>query len=198
MWNLPPPLGFVGFDPAAPVRIYQRDLPHWRQEGVTYFTTFRLADALPASRLQELAALRAEWERLHPPPRNDAQWQALARMTIQNVEHWLDQGSGCCILKEAFAADIVEDKLRYFDGERYELGAYVIMPNHVHALVRPFSDELYPLEKIEQGWKAYSSREIGAARGTRGNLWQWESYDRIVRDEEHLWHCLQYIWRQSR
>lgn len=26
-------------------------------------------------------------------------------------------------------------------------------------------------------------------------MWQEESYDRIVRDEEHLWRCVQYIGR---
>jgi hypothetical protein len=41
--------------------------------------------------------------------------------------------------------------------------------------------------------EGFSSREINAAQGTRGKLWQHESYDRIVRDEEHLWRCLQYI-----
>ena len=31
------------------MRVYERNLPHWRQEGGTYFVTFRLADSLPAS-----------------------------------------------------------------------------------------------------------------------------------------------------
>ena len=39
MWNLPAPPGFVGFDPNKPMRFYERNLPHWRQEGATYFTT---------------------------------------------------------------------------------------------------------------------------------------------------------------
>ena len=67
------------------------------------------------------------------------------------------------------------------------------MPNHVHVLVRPFSDALAPLEHIEQGWKANTARAIHLVRGTAGRLWQRESFDRIVRDEEHLWRCLQYI-----
>ncbi len=193
MWNLPAPPGFVGFDPQRPVRIYERSLPHWRQDGVTYFTTFRLADSLPAARLRELTALRAQWENGHPPPRSEAQWKELSRTTIEHVERWLDDGAGSCLLQEDFAAEIVAHKLRHFDGAQYELGAYVIMPNHVHVLVRSFSDALYPLEAIEQGWKAHSSREINLARGTQGHLWQSESFDRIVRDEEHLWKCLQYI-----
>ena len=63
MWNLPAPPGFRGFDEHRPVRFYRRHLPHWRQEGITYFVTFRLADALPQAKLRELAAMRKEWLR---------------------------------------------------------------------------------------------------------------------------------------
>ena len=198
MWNLPPPPGFVGFDPQKPVRIYERNLPHWRQEGVTYFTTFRLADSIPAGRLRELAALREQWERLNPPPRSEDQWQEISRTTFEHIERWLDGCSGCCVLQESFAADIVEQKLKHFAGVQYELGAFVIMPNHVHVLVRPFSDAEQPLEAIEQAWKTHSSRGVNRARGVEGQLWQPESFDRIVRDEEHLWRCLQYIGSNPR
>jgi putative transposase len=109
MWNLPAPHGFVGFDPLSSVRIYERSLPHWRQEGVTYFTTFRLADSLPEARLRELTSLRAAWERANPPPRSEAQWKELARTTIQHVEKWLDEGAGCCVLRQQAAANIVEE-----------------------------------------------------------------------------------------
>jgi REP element-mobilizing transposase RayT len=198
MWNLPAPPGFIGFDPQKPVRIYERTLPHWRQEGVTYLTTFRLADSLPEPRLRELLALRAEWEKLNPPPRSEIQWKQLSRTTIEHIERWLDEGAGSCVLQEVFAADILERKLKHFDGVQYELGAYVIMPNHAHVLVRPYSDSLNPLETIEQAWKAYSAREINLQRNEQGQLWQAESFDRIVRDEEHLWRCLQYIGDNAR
>ena len=63
MWNLHAPPEFRGFDETLPVRFYRRHLPHWRQEGATYFVTFRLADALPQNKLRELAALREQWLR---------------------------------------------------------------------------------------------------------------------------------------
>ena len=49
-FNLDPPPGFRGLDPHRPVKIYTRNLPHWRQAGASYFVTFHLADALPAAR----------------------------------------------------------------------------------------------------------------------------------------------------
>src|SRR5258707_12522120 len=65
MWNLPPPPGFQGLHPDKPVTAYQRHLPHWRQDGATYFVTFRLADA--ESRPRTRAALAPGG----PPARNN-------------------------------------------------------------------------------------------------------------------------------
>ncbi len=67
------------------------------------------------------------------------------------------------------------------------------MANHVHAIVRPLFDQLHPLEDILGGWKQYSSNNNNAARVTKGPWWLDESFDRLIRDEEHLWKAIQYI-----
>jgi hypothetical protein len=36
------------FDSEADFQVYRRKLPHWRQAGVTYFVTFRLASRFVA------------------------------------------------------------------------------------------------------------------------------------------------------
>jgi len=82
-----------------------------------------------------------------------------------------------------------------FDGERYELGAYAVMPNHVHAIVRPMLPKEHPLETIIGSWKQHAATRIHQRAGTSGNLWQDEAFDRIIRDEEHLYRVLQYIGR---
>jgi len=89
----------------------------------------------------------------------------------------------------------VAKSLRYFDGERCELGAYVVMPNHVHAIVRPFARDDMALSRILQSWKRHASRQINQLLGRSGALWQDECYDRLLRDEPHLWNTLQYIGR---
>jgi len=198
MLNLLPPPNFQGFDSSGKVRIYTRHLPHWRQEGATYFVTFRLADSLPAGRIRELAYLREQWEQRNPPPRNEAAWEALTRTTMERVERWLDAGSGSCQLRRSEAAALVEQSLRHYDGQQYDLNAFVIMPNHVHLLVRPYSDCDHPLERIEQAWKSHSSRNINELFGASGALWQTESFDRIVRDDEHLLKCIHYIGSNPR
>ena len=74
-FNLPPPPGFRGLDENLPLTFYTRNLPHWRQKGATYAVTFRLNDALPQSKLQELKRHRARWEQQHPEPRSERDWK---------------------------------------------------------------------------------------------------------------------------
>lgn len=57
MLNLSAPPNFRGLDPDKPIRVYYRYLPHWRQDGATYFVTFRLGDALPQEKLEYLQRL---------------------------------------------------------------------------------------------------------------------------------------------
>jgi REP element-mobilizing transposase RayT len=181
---------------------------------VTYFLTFRLADSLPQSKLRELAGLRHEW--LNTVGRSSApssfmlrhqdnrpfnaqkKWKDVSEEWIERVEDWLDEGSGSCVLRSKEAAAAVEKCLRHDDGKQYELIAFVVMPNHVHLLARPFSDSLYPLERLEQKWKSFSARQINRHFGTASPVWQGESFDRIVRDEEHLFRCLQYLGSNPR
>ena len=221
MWNLPPPPGFQGLHPDRPVTMYERHLPHWRQEGATYFVTTRLGDSLPQNKLHELDGLRKEWDRLHPPPRTKELLEEHSREIVQKIEHWLDQGMGSCVLRNPQNAKLVVESMHFLglptvgwdsspvrldaadrrtDGTgvpsyepRYELGAYVMMPNHFHAIVRPLGN--HSLEDILGSWKKFTSRRINALEGTSTELWQQESFDRIIRDEEHLWRTIQYIGR---
>ena len=200
-----PPDGFQAFDRHGEVTMYHRHLPHWRQKGATYFVTFRLADSLPQEKLNELKNIREEWKDKHfgglEPESNDNEsieeyqdeWKELTRLVTAKSEKWLDQGYGKCVLKELNVREIVIEALENFDGEQYELGAYVIMPNHVHLIMRPLGGN--ELENILQGRKRRTSREINKLVSQGGNLWQQESYDRIIRDAEHLWKTLQYIGR---
>ncbi len=101
------------------------------------------------------------------------------------------------------ARDIVAAALRHWHGERLQLIAAVVMPDHVHALIQP-------LEKLPGVWwdlaellhsiKSYSANEINKLDDRRGEpVWQTESYDRIVRDEREYGFVLQYIaWNPIR
>jgi putative transposase len=192
MWNLDAPPGFQGLRDDLDLNIYMRHLPHWRQDGATYYVTFRLTDSLPQSKLKELVDLRKEWYR-QPQPNSKEISEKYSREVMKKVEAWLDQGMGICILKHPAASETVAQAMHHFDGVRYQLASYIIMPNHVHVIVQPKILEDDPLEWIVHSWKRYTARQINEHLDRNGSLWQKESFDRIVRDEEHLYRCIQYI-----
>ncbi|HUS40559.1 MAG TPA: transposase [Pirellulales bacterium] len=195
-FNLPPPASFRGLHPDLPLTVYYRHLPHWRQEGATYFVTFRLADALPQEKLHFLKRLRDEWERTHPPPRSEADWKDYAREVTNSAERWLDEGYGACHFREQRWCDDLRERLHHFQGQRYFLSCWAIMPNHCHAVIQPFKE--YSLEDLLGAMKGVTARHINVALATSGSLWEEECYDRIVRDEQHLWRVIQYIGRNLR
>lgn len=77
------------------------------------------------------------------------------------------------------------------DSKFYSLVACVVMPNHVHAVF--LADQGYSLEQVMKGVKGASSRIVNAKRKSHGNLWQHESFDRIVRSEKELQGKLKYM-----
>ena len=80
MIGLPPlPPRFLPLDPYEPIRFYQRNLPHWRREGATYFITFHTRDSLPQEALADLRALRERWLATNPPPHDDERLLELSR-----------------------------------------------------------------------------------------------------------------------
>ena len=197
-WNLAPPPGFRGFLEHIPMLVYERNLPHWRQDGATYFVTFRLADSLPNSKLEELRLFKKEWELNNPPPRSYEMLDEIAREMFRRIEGWLDQGFGSCVLKNPKLSKHIVDSMHKRDGTEFELGCYVVMSNHVHAIVRPLKPSDNDLEMILGAWKGSSACEINRDRGDAGTLWLQESYDRIIRDEDHLWRVIQYIGRNPK
>jgi putative transposase len=195
-FNLDPPPGFRGLHPDVPVTMYQRHLPHWRQIGATYFVTFRLADSLPQEKITELQRWRLLWEQTHPQPRTEALWQDFAKQHSIKIEGWLDEGFGECVFRELKIATIMTDAMLHFQDDRCTTFVYVVMPNHVHVVMKPLED--WSLEQILDSWKGYVGHAVNKELKRSGVLWQEESYDRIIRDEEHLYRVVQYIGNNPR
>ena len=179
------------FDEFAEIDITRRNLPHWEQAGATYFVTFRLGDSLPTSKLSELEEERKRWLSFHPLPWSSGDTREYYERFSEQIEIWLDAGEGSCFLVRPEAAEIVAQALTRFAGERYELGPWVVMPNHVHALVTPRAG--HELGPILHSWKSFTSNRINALLGRSGALWQHESYDHIVRNDAGLSRLTDYI-----
>jgi carbamoylphosphate synthase large subunit/REP element-mobilizing transposase RayT len=182
---------FRGFDERGVLEMKQGHLPHWEQEGATYFVTFRLADSVAESVLATWREERAQWLKHHPQPWDWKTAHEYIRRFEEEREQWLDQRDGSCLLRQPSASRIVSETLRHFDRDRYLLDAYVVMPNHVHALVKPIGQ--HSMADILRSWKSFTANAINRALDRRGTVWMRETFDTIVRDEAHLDACRDYI-----
>jgi len=86
---------------------------------------------------------------------------------------------------------IVEQTLWFSHGERYGMDAYVVMPDHVHVLLKPLDGA--SLAKVMQGIKGFSARALHALLGRRGAFWQAESFDHVIRNEADWLDKVSYI-----
>jgi REP element-mobilizing transposase RayT len=157
-------------------------LPHWEQGSVWYFVTFRLADAIPVEVVEAIQRQRETWKRVHYlqnlPPATLIEYHQLFS---ERYEQLLHAGAGSCVLRDPANAEIVRGALSFFVSQRYELDEHVIMPNHVHVLVKPLPG--HRLVDILHSWKSFTANRLNRRLGRAGQLWQHESYDHIVRNE---------------
>jgi type I restriction enzyme R subunit len=121
---------FVPFDEHRAVRVCRRNLPHWRQDGVTYFVTFRLADSIPEFVVSAWESEKILWLKAHGITYDGEKgsWQtAFERLAIaerqafhehfnQRVQSCLDRGLGECHLHTPACVEIVRAKLLSRDG----------------------------------------------------------------------------------
>jgi type I restriction enzyme R subunit len=191
-------VNFKPFNPDGETRKFRNHLPHWRQEKVTYFVTTRLADSIPHGTLHVWQQERETWLRVHgcAVPANvemlpESTRAEFHRRFTAKFHEFLDAGEGACLLRDSENARIVGDALRFFDGERYGLGDFVVMPNHLHVLVAPAAG--HELSVILQSWKRFTAREINRRIACTGSLWQSESFNHIVRSEEQFARFRRYI-----
>ena len=179
------------FDPTDPVENLEGNLPHFRQSGRTYFVTFRTADSIPRQKLEEWLFERTDWLARHPEPHSlESKREYFQRFTAR-IQGWLDAGFGECELARVEVRDIVVKALNHFQHQRYQLRAWVVMPNHVHVVLTPIGD--HQVSEITHSWKSYTSKGINKLLGRQGNFWQKESFDHIVRSPESLERIEAYI-----
>jgi REP element-mobilizing transposase RayT len=170
-------------------------LPHWTLSyGGIYAVTFRLADSLPQSVLERLVRERTTLEheaiaRHGELARDEA--ARLAHLHSEKIEAYLDAGNGSCWLRRPDIAGIVSRAFSYFDGDRYRLHAWCVMPNHAHVLVEPLPG--FHLVDIVHSWKSFTAKAANKLLDRTGNFWQTEYYDHLIRDEADYAHAVWYI-----
>jgi REP element-mobilizing transposase RayT len=191
------------FDRHAEFSVVERRLPHWSQAGCLCFITWRTYDSIPQSVLSRWHADREAWLRKQGIDGDLTDWKSrlleLDRsLQIEFVktfsERWhrhLDSGLGACPLRDPELSRIVADSLHKFDGQRYLLTDFVIMPNHIH-LLASFKEEARMLDQCES-WKHFTAHEINKRLKQSGRLWQQDGFDHLVRTDDQFASLRQYI-----
>ena len=97
-------------------------------------------------------------------------------------------------------AAVVANALLHFNGSRYSLAAWCVMPNHVHVVVQPFAGNtggrpvpLAELPDILHSWKSFTAKEANKLLRRSGEFWQTESYDHLIRNEADFRHAVRYV-----
>ena len=184
------------FSRFAEATVHTRNLPHWAANSTLIFITYRLADSMSADKLRAWQGERDEWLRSHPEPWDDATAREYYDSFPVKLDEMLDAGYGSCVLVREDCRRIVVENLLHFDGERYALHSFVVMPNHVHVLVE--IEKRDDLPKIVHSWKSYTAKRINEAIGGSGGVWQREYYDRLIRDAAHYANTVEYIRKNAR
>lgn len=159
-------------------------VPH-RENKALQSITFRLYDSLPKEVIEEIKL------KLDINEDDDSYDSIQYQRLRQKIAEYEDAGYGQCFLRDERIAAIMQDTLKHFDGERYQLMCWCIMPNHVHVLIEV--NEGWSLSRIMHGWRSYTAKEANRILGRTGKFWMEEYYDRYIRDDNHLQKTINYI-----
>ena len=179
--------------------------PHWTREGAWYAVTFRLWDSLPQQAIESWLFERENIVKTAEQmkrPLSKHEEDRLRHLYSEKVERFLDAGYGSCYMKEERIAKEVSNALQHFEGRRYNLAAWCVMTNHVHAVVQPFAGiantggtpvPLTELPEILHSWKSFTAKEANKLLGRSGEFWQAEYYDHLIRNEADFSHAVRYV-----
>jgi hypothetical protein len=170
----------------------RRHLPHWEAERATYFVTFRLADPLPQEALrktlsdrEDIPAAAAHMGRTI----SETERKRLLKLLTARIEKYLDASVGACFLRNDAVAKVVADSLRQFDGTRYRLHAWCVMPNHVPVVFQTIAGNTLP--RILHSWKSFSAKRANKILQRSAEFWQGKYYDHLVRDVSEFHRAMQ-------
>jgi len=177
-----------------------RHLPHLFTNHNPIFITYRLKFTLPQALIAALNTRKTEWNRELQKLKDEERTEA-TKSRDGLFFSWFDELLAKAadipqVLHRADITEIISSAFAYFDNVQYQVLAYCVMPNHIHILILPLKQEsgdIYAPSHIIYSWKRWTANQINRVLGRQGNLWQQESYDHLVRDEEELMHTVEYI-----
>ena len=125
--------------------------------------------------------------------------EPVLHVTRRHLPHWTLAGSTYYVtfhvMQGSFSAAeraVVMDHIRAGQPQFYQLAAAVVMPDHVHLLIKPQPG--FSLSRVMKGMKGACARRLNELRSAHGRVWHEESWDRIIRDVAEFEEKLQYMY----
>ncbi len=180
-----------------PIRYWNRG-PHYMYPDSIVFLTWRLAETLPKHIIDLYEQLKndpdsteSKWEK-HQLEQNSYYYSKFEEYdkelaNFKSLDFSLNDPEISIILRNAF---------HYYDGKSYELHAYCIMHNHIHAIIRPLKNVINEYQKfgsIVRSYKSYTARKINKVLNKTGQIWNGYYFDRVIRDIDSYSRIIQYI-----
>jgi len=154
-------------------------LPHFDGGEIAQTINLHLADSVPRHVIER-------WQ--IELSKTAADMKSIIR---RRIERYLNQGYGECLFRNTTVARMTQDALLHFDGVRYRLSAWVVMPNHLHALLTPISP--WSLSLIMKNMKSYVAHDANRLLRRAGQFWMEDYFDRYIRDRNHFDNAIAYI-----
>lgn len=147
-------------------------LPHYDANGIVQHVVLRTRDSLPS-------AFYGSISRLDP------------REKRKLIDEALDASTTGKVFEDARCSNVLERQLMHFDGDRYDLLAWCIMPNHVHVVCCCLGET--SLGQIVRTWKVQTTVAINHLLGRRGPIFAPDYFDRFMRNGQQTERVIGYV-----
>ncbi len=160
---------------------YYDQLPHWVVDVGCYAITIRCKGTLPKQIIRQLAEIN---ESLQVIPAQSAEALQHYRRSFYILEAYLDNTSENTLFNECELRRSFSQFLKDYSFDGLEFQHWVIMPNHVHLLTKPFhAKTMEDFQRALRQFKLRTTNYINRTLNRSGSCWQKGWYDRWVRNE---------------
>jgi len=187
---------------------YRHYLPHFQQPGQAYIVTWCLKDAVPKkafltyTQKMEMVKSQIELQKSEKAGKSiieklEQEYDNIRKKYIKAYDDLLDAERIPIInLSKPENTEIIIESLKYWNGNKLNNWAFTIMSNHVHwvfeVLEKDKEGNPVYLQDLLQSVKRFSANRINKLERRQGSLWQKESFDTTIRDEQHLYNAIKY------
>ena len=174
----------------------RRNLPHLQPPDVPIFVTYNLKLELPEEIRNIITQQRKRFQIINKNP-SKIEFLNFEKRVFDIFDNFLGKYKDSPQwLIDPEIANIVSESLFFLNNQYYKLFTFCIMPNHVHTMFKPLTDdksEPISLPKIMHDHKRYTARESNKILQRKGHFWQDEYYDHYIRNDNEFYNVVWYI-----